>query len=180
MAVRRRDGIPGFIVKLVVTVVATFFIAIDFSKIAEFFKRWIPAEKESIINKGVDYIKNVIFIYIRSYSLLFLMIFVELSTGLLILRIPYAVLLVLGIADIDILPVLGTGGILLPWAVVLLVIGNVPLAAGILGAWNCRDDCFNSKIILCNGIESCFTSWIKFIITSCTKPIKSISEHGEK
>lgn len=125
-------GIPGFIVKLVVTVVATFFMAIDFTKMTGFFKRWIPAEKEGTVNKGMDYIKNVVFIYIKSYSLLFFMTFVELSIGLLILRIPYAVLLALGIAVFDILPVLGTGGILLPWAVILVVIGNVPLAIGIL------------------------------------------------
>lgn len=125
-------GIPGFIVKLVVMVVATFFMAIDFPKITGFFKRCIPAEKEDTVNKGMDYIKNVVFIYIKSYSLLFFMTFVELSIGLLILRIPYAVLLALGIAFFDILPVLGTGGILLPWAVILVVIGNVPLAIGIL------------------------------------------------
>ena len=125
-------GIPGFIVKLVVTVVATFFMAIDFPKVTGLFKRWIPAEKEGTVNKGTDYIKNVVFIYIKSYSLLFFMTFVELSIGLLILRIPYALLLALGIAVFDILPVLGTGGILLPWAVILVVIGNIPLAIGIL------------------------------------------------
>ena len=36
------------------------------------------------------------------------------------------------IAVFDILPILGTGGILLPWAAVLFVMGNKPLAAGIL------------------------------------------------
>lgn len=50
---------------------------------------------------------------------------------MLILRIPYAVFVALAIAVFDILPVLGTGGILLPWAVVLIIIGNVPLAIGI-------------------------------------------------
>lgn len=64
-------GIPGFVVKLVVTVVATFFMAIDFRKIMAFFKRWIPVGKEETVNKGMDYVKNVIFIYIKSYSLLF-------------------------------------------------------------------------------------------------------------
>ncbi len=125
-------GIPGFVVKLVVTVVATFFMAADFPKITAFFQRRIPAGKEAAVKKGVDYMKNVIFIYIKSYSLLFSLTFVELSIGLLMLRIPYAILLALGIAVFDILPVLGTGGILLPWAVILLVMGNVPLAIGIV------------------------------------------------
>lgn len=38
----------------------------------------------------------------------------------------------LAIAVFDILPVLGTGGILLPWAVILLLLGDKMLAAGIL------------------------------------------------
>lgn len=126
-------GIPGFVVKLVVTVEATFFMAADFPKITAFFQRRIPAGKEAAVKKGVDYMKNVIFIYIKSYSMLFSLTFVELSIGLLMLRIPYAILLALGIAVFDILPVLGTGGILLPWAVILLVMGNVPLAIGIAG-----------------------------------------------
>lgn len=125
-------GIPAFVVKLVVTVVSTFFMAVDFSKIMAFFKRRIPAGQEDKVNKGMDYIKNVIFIYIKSYSLLFFLTFVELSIGLLILRIPYAVFVAFAIAFFDILPVLGTGGILLPWTVILIVIGNVPLAIGIL------------------------------------------------
>lgn len=125
-------GIPGFFVKLVVTVVASFFMTVDFPKIMDFFQRIIPKGKEDTVSKGMDYMKNVIFIYIKSYSLLFLLTFVELSIGLLILRIRYAVLVALAIAVFDILPVLGTGGILLPWTVVLLVIGNVPLAIGIL------------------------------------------------
>ena len=52
--------------------------------------------------------------------------------GLLFLRIPYAVFIALGIAVFDILPVLGTGGILLPWTVVMLVLGDYPMAVGIL------------------------------------------------
>lgn len=91
-------------------VVATFFMAADFPKITAFFQRRIPAGKEAAVKKGVDYVKNVIFIYIKSYFLLFSLTFVELSIGLLILRIPYAILLSLVIAVFDILPVLGTGG----------------------------------------------------------------------
>ncbi|MEY8355554.1 AI-2E family transporter [Lachnospiraceae bacterium 54-53] len=122
----------GFIVKLVITVVATFFMAADFPKIVEFFKKRIPEDKESPVKKSMGYIKDVIFIYIKSYSLLFSLTFIELSIGFLILRIPNAILLALAIAVFDILPVLGTGGILLPWMAILLIMDNLPLATGIL------------------------------------------------
>lgn len=125
-------GIPGFLVKLVITIVSTFFIAVDFEKVTNFFQRLVPPDKEDMAGKGVDYIKNIVFVYIKSYSLLFFLTFLELSAGFLILRIPYGIGIALLIAVFDILPILGTGGILLPWAVVLFVMGNKPLAAGIL------------------------------------------------
>lgn len=125
-------GIPGFLVKLVITIVSTFFIAVDFEKVTSFFQRLIPPDKEDIARKGIDYIKNIVFVYIKSYSLLFFLTFLELSAGFLILRIPYGIWIALLIAVFDILPVLGTGGILLPWAAMLFVMGNKPLAVGIL------------------------------------------------
>lgn len=124
--------IPGFIVRLVVTVVATFFITMDFPGVIGFFRGFLPAGKEEAVKRGLNYAKSVILIYLRSYALLFFMTFVELSAGLLLLGIPYAVLLALGIAVFDILPVVGTGGILLPWACILLFLGKAPMAAGIL------------------------------------------------
>ena len=125
-------GIPGFVVKLVITVVATFFMASDFPQIMGFFMRMVPEKKREYITQGKNYIYDVVFIYIRSYSLLFLLTFLELCIGLFILRIPHAGLAALAIAVFDILPVLGTGGILLPWSVILLLLGNKILAAGML------------------------------------------------
>lgn len=125
-------GIPGFIVKLVITVVATFFMTLDYDRISVFLKKIIPSKWRVNVQKGKDYAKNVLFIYLKSYSILFSLTFAELSIGFLILDIPYAVILGLVIAVFDILPVLGTGGILLPWAAVLVVIKHGYLAVGIL------------------------------------------------
>lgn len=124
--------IPGAVVTLVVTVVATFFMALEFDSMTGFVKKCIPAEKEHVAGEAAHYVKNLIFIYLKAYSFLFLLTFLELLLGFLVLRIPYAPVLALAIAVFDILPVLGTGGILLPWAAVLCLMGNVPLAIGLL------------------------------------------------
>lgn len=124
--------IPGAVVTLVVTVVATFFMALEFDSMTGFVKKRIPAEREHVAEEAADYVKNLIFIYLKAYSFLFLLTFLELFLGFLVLRIPYAPVLALAIAIFDILPVLGTGGILLPWAAVLCLMGNVPLAIGLL------------------------------------------------
>lgn len=61
-----------------------------------------------------------------------LLTFAQLWAGLWLLRIPYAGWISFGIAVFDILPIVGTGGILLPWAAVSGFLGNYSLAAGIL------------------------------------------------
>lgn len=58
--------------------------------------------------------------------------FTELLIGFLILNIPYAIWGALAIAVFDILPVLGTGGILLPWTAVMCFMGDYSLAAGLI------------------------------------------------
>ena len=126
------SGIPGFVIKLVITVVATFFFAGDYDGILAFFKKFLSPKQETLVSRAKSYVTNVLFIYIRSYSLLFLITFGELCLGLFIFGIPYPVLIALGIAIFDILPVLGTGGILLPWAAVLLIMKEHGLAFGVV------------------------------------------------
>ncbi len=124
-------SIPGMIVSVVITIISTFFMAIDFDLILGFLKKLIPSSKKEIVDTGAKYAKSMIGIYIKSYALLFTLTFVELSIGFVLLRIPYAGLLALIISIFDLMPILGTGGILLPWALILVLMGNFKLAAGI-------------------------------------------------
>ena len=124
--------IPGFIIKLIIMIISTFFCIIDYNKILIFFISCIPVGKENMVTNLARYFKSTILIYLKSYSLLFLLTYIELTIGFTILNIPYAPLIALLIAVFDILPVLGVGGILLPWFVILLVMKNIPMAIGML------------------------------------------------
>ena len=122
-------GMRGMILRIVLTVISTFFISMDFDRIVCFLKRLLP-------EKAIGPIREKLFqslkIFLRSYCLIFLITFSELSAGLFILRIPYAVWIGLLVAVVDIMPVLGTGLVLLPWAVIAAFMGNFPLAAGMV------------------------------------------------
>lgn len=123
-------GIPGLIIKLILMIISCFFFLLDYDKIMAFFVSLIPKGKEKNFETIKWYVTNTLLVYIKSYSLLFLMTYVELSIGFQILGIPYAPIIGLMVAVFDILPVLGTGGILLPWTVVLLVMKNIPMGIG--------------------------------------------------
>lgn len=124
-------SVPGLLVRVIITVISTFFMVVDFDKVMGVLRGLVPASKRDLVNTSAEYTRKMITIYIKSYVLLFMLTFVELSIGFMILRIPYAVVLALVISVFDLMPILGTGGILLPWALILLAMGNLPLAAGI-------------------------------------------------
>lgn len=121
-------GIPGLIIKLILMIVSCFFFLMDYDKVMNFFSGLLPKKKEVETVKW--YVKNTLLVYIRSYTLLFLLTYVELSIGFQLIGIPYAPIIGLMVAVFDILPVLGTGGILLPWAVILLIIKKIPMGIG--------------------------------------------------
>jgi len=125
-------AVPGLIVQIVITVISTFFMIIDFQKICKFLMKIVPASKRTIVATSLHYTKTMISVYIKSYSLLFLLTFVELSLGFWILGVKNAVLLAVVIAIFDLMPVLGTGGIVLPWALIALIAGNWGRGIGLL------------------------------------------------
>lgn len=124
-------SIPSVLITIIITVVSTFFISADYRLVLDFLRSLIPESKRHYIIHILRYAETAVLVYIKSYSILFCLTFLELWLGLSILKIPYALAIALGIAIFDLMPILGTGGILLPWSVILLVMGKIPLAIGI-------------------------------------------------
>lgn len=124
--------IPSTLIRVVITVVTSFYMCADFDRIKDMFFSLLPERGRQFCLDVKKYGINMIKAYIKSYSLLLSMTFVELALGFQILGIPHPMIVALLIAVFDILPVLGTGGILIPWALILAVIGNYSLALGIL------------------------------------------------
>ena len=107
--------IPALVIQWVVMIIATYFIAADYDQIIRFLKRNLPEKGWNLCCKVKKYGLHTIAAYLKSYALLMLLTFAQLWAGLWLLRIPYAGWISFGIAVFDILPIVGTGGILLPW-----------------------------------------------------------------
>ena len=125
-------SIPGALLQIIITVVASFYMSADYRTVVEFLKKLIPATHRSFVVQVVRYAKTAVLVYIKSYSIMFCITFVELWLGFLILQIPYALGLAFGIAVFDLMPILGVGGILLPWGAVALVMGKFKIAIGVV------------------------------------------------
>ena len=113
-------------------VISTFFIAIDYEKIVTFCLRCLSGNTRKVVLQIKDYVVGTLFVCIRSYALIMSITFVELSIGLSIIGVNRAMLVALLIAIFDILPVLGTGGIMIPWAILTALGGNMPRALALL------------------------------------------------
>ncbi len=125
-------SIPDAVFFIIITIIATYFISSDRNIIIDSIRRQIPTKW---INKVID-IKNdmfsALFGYIRAQLILMCITTVELSTGFLILGIKNAVVIGILIGIFDALPIFGTGGIVIPWAIICFLTGSVPRGLSLL------------------------------------------------
>lgn len=123
--------VPSIFIKLIFTIVSSFFFTIDYYKIFNFVLSQFKGERLKIFlqlkNNGIGTIAK----FIKAYSAIISITFLELSIGFWILKLPNPFLLGLLIAFVDVLPILGTGAVLLPWAIIVLILGNTKMALGI-------------------------------------------------
>ena len=104
----------------------------DFEKIKAFLLGHIPERKRPVLREARDFFGGTLVKCLGAYILIMGITFIELFLGLTLLRIPYAPLIALLITIVDILPILGTGSILIPWALIALIDGNYGISAGLL------------------------------------------------
>lgn len=123
------SSLPMLFIRLVLMVISTFFIAMDYEALSAFCMRQLNEKAQNVVMQIKQYVVGTLFVCIRSYALIMSITFVELSVGLTLIGIRKSVFIAFCIAVFDILPVLGTGGIMIPWALISAILGDYPGAA---------------------------------------------------
>ncbi len=122
------SSIPTFIISVIVTVVASCYIAGYYTKILKGIRNIMP---DGLINKVVD-IKNLFFNNVlgilRGYIIVMFITFCELCIGFGLLGVDNFASVAAIVALVDIFPVLGVGTVLIPWALILLITGSPVMA----------------------------------------------------
>ncbi|MBQ6865353.1 MAG: sporulation integral membrane protein YtvI, partial [Clostridia bacterium] len=126
------SGVPSGFLNVLFMVIATYFISLDFGLLRWSVARRIKAETYEKIIAGAAYLNTTLGRLARSYLLIMCITFVEQAIGLTILGVDYSILIAMAIAVFDIFPVVGSGTIMLPWAVSSLVTGDVKRGVGLL------------------------------------------------
>ena len=120
---------PELLITIIVTVVASCFIASDYDNIIKFCRRQLSAKTWDIVIHIKELFSKNILLILRGYLILMFITFLELCVFLALLGKPNFATIAAIIALIDVLPVLGTGTIVIPWALISLLMGNLYAAA---------------------------------------------------
>ncbi len=124
--------VPSIFISTVIMIISTFFFVVDYERMNEFFKEKAPQKWRDGLEGVKYYIFNTLLVVIRSYLIIMILTFTELSIMFWVCGIGYPFLIASVIAVFDIMPVLGTGGIMIPWAVAAFVLGDYILGIELL------------------------------------------------
>ena len=102
---------------------------------AAFFRRQLPPRWEARLDTAAEALRTALGSWLKAQMTLLLLNGVLLSVGLCLLGVPGALAWALVTALVDLLPVLGSGAVLLPWSALALLGGRYVLALGLAGLW---------------------------------------------
>ena len=116
--------LPSFIFSLFVGVIALFYFCLDAEGIRGRVTAVLPGAVWSRVQKTAAAVLRGLGRCVRAYGVILAITFSELLCGFLVMRVKYALLAALIIAIIDVLPVLGVGTVLFPWAMLSFLTGE--------------------------------------------------------
>lgn len=130
--------IPSIIISIVVTIVLACFMTADYDLITRFVYCQFPKEKRKDLTRAKQLLKMNLGKMAKAYALIMLVTFTEVFIGLTILKMiglfnsSYIAVIAVVTAIVDVIPVLGTGTIVLPWAAYSFITGNIGMGIGLL------------------------------------------------
>ena len=133
LAGRLLGQVPDSALSLGTTVIASFLISARLPGIRQWTRQRLPREKLRPVLETLKGMKNAVGGWLLAQLKLMGVTFTILTLGFLLLRITYAPLWALVVALVDALPVLGTGTVLMPWALICFLRGDGARAVGLLG-----------------------------------------------
>lgn len=125
------QAIPSLLINLIVTIMLSVYIGIHYDATVKLIKAQLPSRWSNAVKGTRELLKSTVFKYAKAMLIIMTITFVELCIGLGLNGVSNFIIVALGIAMLDILPVFGTGTVLVPWAVISFVTGRYPFALGI-------------------------------------------------
>ncbi len=127
--------IPDIFLSVVICLLSAYFFVADRGYMSAAAQKYMPASVRYHFNLIRRSFRNAVGGYFRAQFKIECWIYILLVIGLMILGVDYAFLVAFGIAVLDLLPVFGTGTVMVPWAVIELLSENYRMMFGLLAIW---------------------------------------------
>ena len=124
--------IPTLLVYSVVTVLSAYFFIVERDRIAAFLREHLPAGALRYQEYLKGELKRLVCGYFLAQLKIMGVVWLILTAGFFVLGVGYAPLWALLISLLDFLPVFGTGTVLIPWGIIVVLDGEYAFAAGLL------------------------------------------------
>lgn len=125
-------SLPSLALSVLVFCLSCFYLSLDGERLFLWVIGLWGEEKRERARAACAAVAEALRGYLRAYGLIFCLTFTELLIGFWIIGVRYAFLIAALTALVDLLPVLGSGAVLLPWSAVSFLSGNVKTGAGLL------------------------------------------------
>ena len=129
-------GIPAFFLAVAMFLMATYFLSAEYPYLRT---RMIQHTDDRLLIFLAQLKKTVMAAfggYLKAQVLLSVGVFFILLVGFLLVGQSYALLLALGLAILDFIPLLGSGTVMIPWAVFAFLTRSYPAAISVILIWS--------------------------------------------
>jgi sporulation integral membrane protein YtvI len=127
--------IPGGALGIGTGLLAGFMLSARLPRIRAWLQPRLPRFLKEKTLPALKQVRHSLWGWIKAQSKLASLTYLIVTLGFLLLRIPYAPVWALPVALVDAVPVLGTGTVLLPWALMELLRGQTLRAVGLALTW---------------------------------------------
>lgn len=131
-------GIPSAVVAVVVTIISSVFMTSEYDLVKQTILSMCSEENGAKLIKAKQTVGVGVFKLIKAYATLMLITFCEVFLGLNLLKLigaydgGYIAIIALVTCVVDIVPVLGTGTVVIPWAIYNFFTGNIGMGIGLI------------------------------------------------
>ncbi|MEG0978544.1 MAG: sporulation integral membrane protein YtvI [Oscillospiraceae bacterium] len=130
--------IPSVLIGVIVSIISCYFMTSDYERVTKSIKLLLPKEKRFLFSRTKTILFSSLGKLAKAYGIIILITFSEVLLGLSIMSIvgvydsSYVFVIAVITALVDVLPIFGTGTILMPWALYELLTKNTGLGIGLI------------------------------------------------
>lgn len=125
-------GIPNFFIFFIVFLVAVYLFTLSLPMMKDSFLSLFEEKSRMQMDQVLGSLRKSVFGFLRAQLLLSVITYILSFAGLLIIGTGYPLAIALLIVVVDILPILGTGSVLVPWAAYQIVTGDIYTGIGLV------------------------------------------------